>query len=403
MSGAMRSFQHRNYRLFFASSVISNIGTWVQRVAQDWLVLQLTHSGTALGIVTGLQFLPTLLFSLLGGSFADRFDKRKILALTNAGGGIAALTLGTLVLMGNVQIWQVYLLAFSLGVASALDAPVRQAFSMELVGQDDLTNAVSLNSANFNGGRLIGPALSGLMINAFGTGPSFILNGISFLGVISSLFMMDPSKLHRKERDLDLTVRIRDGFTYLRKRRDLLEIVIVISAMATFGLNFQITTALMAKEVFHRGAGSFGLLGTCIAVGSLSGSILATRRERKPGGKRVMYGALLFGLASIGASLMPTYETFALALPICGGLAITTMIAANTTVQMGTEAHIRGRVMGIYMMVLIGGAPFGSPLVGWLAEAVGTRFTIAFGGFITCIVAFVVLLIGKRSDKSELN
>ena len=403
MSGAMRSFQHRNYRLFFMSSIVSNIGTWVQRVAQDWLVLQLTGSGTALGIVTGLQFLPSLLFSLLGGSFADRFDKRKLLALTNAGGGIAALTLGTLVLMGNVQIWQVYLLAFGLGVASALDAPVRQAFAIELVGPDDLQNAVSLNSANFNGGRLIGPALSGLMINAFGTGPSFILNGISFLVVISSLFMMDPTQLQRKKRDLELSVRIRDGFTYLRKRRDLLEIIIVISAMATFGLNFQITTALMAKEVFHRGAGSFGFLGTCIAVGSLSGSILATRRERKPGGQRVMHGALLFGAASIVAALMPTYETFALALPICGGLASTTMIAANTTVQMGADPLIRGRVMGIYMMVLIGGAPFGSPLVGWLAEVVGTRFTIAFGGAVTCLVTLIVLIIGRRSDASDLK
>ena len=403
MSGAMRSFQHRNYRLFFMSSIVSNIGTWVQRVAQDWLVLQLTGSGTALGIVTGLQFLPSLLFSLLGGSFADRFDKRKLLALTNAGGGIAALTLGTLVLMGNVQIWQVYLLAFGLGVASALDAPVRQAFAIELVGPDDLQNAVSLNSANFNGGRLIGPALSGLMINAFGTGPSFILNGISFLVVISSLFMMDPTQLQRKKRDLELSVRIRDGFTYLRKRRDLLEIIIVISAMATFGLNFQITTALMAKEVFHRGAGSFGFLGTCRAVGSLSGSILATRRERKPGGQRVMHGALLFGAASIVAALMPTYETFALALPICGGLAITNMIAANTTVQMGADPLIRGRVMGIYMMVLIGGAPFGSPLVGWLAEVVGTRFTIAFGGAVTCLVTLIVLIIGRRSDASDLK
>ncbi len=399
----MRSFQHRNYRLFFASSVVSNIGTWVQRVAQDWLVLQLTGSGTALGIVTGLQFLPSLLFSLLGGSFADRFDKRKLLALTNAGGGIAALTLGTLVLMGNVQIWQVYLLAFGLGVASALDAPVRLAFATELVGPDDLQNAVSLNSANFNGGRLIGPALSGLMINAFGTGPSFILNGISFLVVISSLLMMDPTQLQRKKRDLELSVRIREGFTYLRKRRDLLEIIIVIGAMATFGLNFQITTALMAKEVFDRGAGSFGFLGTCIAVGSLSGSILATRRERKPGGQRVMHGALLFGAASIVAALMPTYETFALALPICGGLAITTMIAANTTVQMGTDPEIRGRVMGVYMMVLIGGAPFGSPLVGWLAEVVGTRFTIAFGGAVTCLVALIVLIIGRRSDASDLK
>lgn len=403
MSGAMRSFQHRNYRLFFASSVVSNIGTWVQRVAQDWLVLQLTHSGTALGIVTGLQFLPTLLFSLLGGSIADRFDKRKILALTNAGGGVAALTLGTLVLMGNVQIWQVYLLAFGLGVASAIDGPVRQAFTFELVGPDDLQNAVSLNSANFNGARLIGPALSGLMINAFGTGPSFILNGISFLAVILSLFMMDPTQLQRKMRDLELGVRIRDGFTYLRKRRDLLEIIIVIGAMATFGLNFQITTALMAKDVFHRGAGSFGFLGTCIAVGTLSGSILATRREQKPGGQRVMYGALLFGVASIVAALMPTYETFALALPICGGMGITTMIAANTTVQMGADPAIRGRVMGIYMMVLIGGAPFGSPMVGWLAEAVGTRFTIAFGGAVTCLVALIVLLIGRRSEDSDLK
>ncbi|CAB5042685.1 unannotated protein [freshwater metagenome] len=401
MSGTWRSFQHRNYRLFFVSSIVSNIGTWSQRVAQDWLVLELTHSGAALGIVTGLQFTPALFFSLLGGSFADRFDKRMALVLTNLGGAIAGIALGTLVLMGNVQMWQVYLLTVFLGISSAIDSPVRQAFVLEMVGQEDLQNAVSLNSANFNAGRLVGPAVAGVMITAFDTGPSFIMNGISFLFVTIALLMMNVNEFYVRNTDSDSPMRIRDGFVYVRKHKDLREVTIVISFMAMFGLNFQITTALMAKEVFHRGAASFGLLGTCIAVGSLSGSILATHREKAPGSLRVMKGAFLFGLASMLAAVMPTYSTFALVLPLCGALAITTTIAANTTMQLGADPQMRGRVMGIYVLVLIGSAPIGSPLVGWLAEAVGTRFTIAFGGAVTCLAALIVMIISRRSDAPD--
>ena len=392
--------RNKTYRRLFFAQIIALIGTGLTTVALGLLAFDLAgdQAGTVLGTALAIKMAAYIGVAPVAAAFAERLPRRAMLVSLDLIRALVALALPFV-----TEIWQVYLLAFGLGFASAIDAPVRQAFSIELVGPDDLQNAVSLNSANFNGGRLIGPALSGLMINAFGTGPSFILNGISFIAVITSLFMMDPTQLHRKKRDQDLSVRIRDGFSYLRKRRDLLEVIVVVGAMATFGLNFQITTALMAKDVFHRGAGSFGLLGTCIAVGSLSGSILATRRERKPGGQRVMQGAALFGLASIGAAFMPTYETFALALPICGGLAITTMIAANTTVQMGADPEIRGRVMGIYMMTLVGGAPFGSPMVGWLAEAVGTRFTIAFGGAITCLAALIVLIIGKRSEASDLK
>ena len=378
---------------------VTNVGTWAQRVAQDWLVLELTHSGTMLGFVTGVQFLPSLLFGMWGGKLADRFDKRKTLSLTNGLGGFSALLLGALILFHVVELWHVFILAFLAGTAAAFDAPVRQSFVTELVGKSNLQNAISLNSTNFNIGRLIGPALSGLLINLFGTGPSFIINGISFLLVILALWLMNSNEFEAEEFEKSVDAKIREAFGYVRSHRDILHIMIVVGAMAFFGLNFQVTTALMAKVEFQRGAGSFGLLGTCVAIGSVAGAIFSTRIERSPEIKRIIISAMFFGLACMLASVMPSYEWFALTLPLCGGTALVTLIAANTWVQSHTEPHIRGRVMGIYITLLIGSSPIGSPLVGAVAEHLGPRWAIAIGGFGALFFALLVALRRKINGR----
>ena len=359
-------------------------------------MLQLTHSGTALGIVTGLQFLPVLFLSLHGGALADRVDKRLVLIITNIGGGLSALTLGLLVVTHNVQVWHVYALAISLGIFAAIDAPVRQSFAVELVGREDLPNAVSLNSANFNGARLIGPALSGLMINAFGTGPSFILNGISFIGVIFALMAIRTKDLYRKPKISKSDQSVREGLRYVRSRPELLAVILMVGIMSICGLNFQITMALMAKNEFGRGAGAFGLLGSCVAIGSLSGAILSARLGRKPGLKFVVNGALVFGTVTFIAALMPTYETFAMILPLCGFSAITTIIAANSIIQTGSTPEVHGRLVGIYMLVYVGGTPIGSPLIGWIGEVAGPRWSLLFGGGVTALAA---LLIGGLNSR----
>ena len=393
--GTFRSLRHRNYRLFFISSTVTNVGTWVQRIAQDWLVLQLTHSGTQLGLVTGLQFLPALLFSLQGGAIADRFDKRKVLVLTNLAGGAFALILGILALFGTVHPWHIYVLAFALGVASAIDAPVRQSFVAEMVGPTDLPNAVSLNSANFNAGRLIGPALSGLLIAAFGTGPSFLINSASFFVIIGALLMMNTEELIRKDRDNQKKVTIGDGIRYVRERTDLKAVILVVGLMATFGLNLQITTALMATHVFHLGPSAFGLLSASIALGSVIGSLVAARQERAPTALFVLRSALTFGILETAASVMPTFLTFILILPFCGVMILTTLIAANSTMQLRSTPEDRGRIMGIYLMIFLGGAPLGSPVMGWIAQSIGPRFAIASGGIITILAALTTMFLTR--------
>jgi MFS family permease len=399
--GTFRSLRHRNYRLFFISSSVTNIGTWVQRVAQDWLVLQLTHSGTDLGLVTGLQFLPALFLSLQGGAIADRFDKRKVLILTNLAGGFFALVLGLLAQFGSVQRWHVYALAFALGVASAIDGPVRQSFVGEMVGYEDLPNAVSLNSANFNAGRLIGPGLSGLLINAFGTGPSFLINAASFFVVIGALMMMRTEELIRHNVSKHMKVSVRDGFRYVRARTDLKAVILVVGLMAAFGLNFQIFTALMATHEFHRGPAAFGALGAAVALGSLSGALVAARLERIPTATFVLRSALIFGILETVASVMPTFLTFALMLPLCGAMALTTLIAANSTMQLRSTAANRGRIMGIYLMIFLGGTPLGSPVVGWIGQTIGPRFAMAMGGLISIVAALVVIIVTR--GKLEVN
>ena len=395
--GALRSFKHRNFCLFFTANMVSNIGTWAQRVAQDWLVVSDLHrGGSELGIVTGLQFLPMLLFSLYAGSLADRLDKRKLLIITNAGGGITAVIMGWLIISHRVNLTEVFILAFALGLFGALDAPVRQSFTSELVGKSDIANAVSLNAANFNLGRLIGPAVSGILIKYFHTGPSFLLNAGSYLIVIVALVLMRPEDLHRLPQD-DKDRKIMEGLRYIKSRHDLIAIIATVFFASTFGLNFQIFTALISTKIFHKDAGAFGLLGSVIAIGSLVAAIVSTRLDQKRKPLFITTFSAIFGLLLIGQAYMPNYLTFAMMLPLCGFAAITTMISANTYVQTTTPHELRGRVMGFYLLIFLGATPIGSPFIGWLADVIGVRATVAMCGAITSLGAlFIYLIMRKR-------
>ena len=388
--GNWRSFRHRNYRILFPANTVSNIGSWAQRIAQDWLVLELTNNnGTYLGLVTAVQFAPVLLFSLHGGKLADRFNKRKVLILTNIAGGAASLGLGTLVITEHIQLWHVFALAAVLGISTAIDAPVRQSFTTEVVGQADLPNAVSLNSANFNGGRLVGPALSGGLIAAFGTGPSFILNGLSYFFVIAALANLNEKAFFHLDRPKS-DGNIREGIAYAKARPDIYVVMLMVFFLATFGLNFQIFNALMATQEFGLGPASFGLMGTFIAVGSLTGAIGSARLERFRNTKFVILGGIAFSASIMMLSILPNYISYVIWLPICGVTALTTLVSANSIVQTSTDPAIRGRVMGLYLLIFMGGTPFGSPLIGSTTELIGIRPTIAVCGGISLFASLYI-------------
>ena len=384
-NGSWRSFRHRNYRILFPANAVSNIGSWAQRIAQDWLVLELTdNNGYYLGLVTAIQFAPFLFFTLHGGLLADRVNKRLALVVTNTFGGLSALTLGILVMSGNIQLWHVFACAAVLGISGAIDAPIRQSFTSEIVGHADLANAVSLNSANFNAGRLVGPAISGFLIAHYGTGPSFIINAASYIAVNIALLSMRESEFFYREAKKTLGT-IREGFAYVKARPDLYVVMIAVFFAATFGLNFQIFNALMARGEFNKGAASFGLLGTFIAVGSLSGALISARLEKQRNTMFVIRMGTVFSLAVMALSIMPTYTLYAIWLPFCGFSALTMLITANSLMQMHSDPAIRGRITGIYLLIFMGGTPFGSLAIGYLVEAIGVRESVAVCGGISLI------------------
>jgi MFS family permease len=386
MRRIFRSLSVRNYRLFASGQVVSLTGSWMQRVGQDWLVLRLSHnSGTAIGITTGLQFLPLLLFGLYGGVIADRYPKRLLLIGTQAAMAVQAIAIAALDLSHMATIGDVYVLAFLLGMATAIDNPTRQAFVTEMVGPEHVVNAIGLNSATFNTARIVGPALAGLMIDLVGTGWVFVANAASFVAVIGSLLMMRDSELVRMPRVPRAPGQVREGLRYLRTERDLLVPIVLVGVIGTLGFNFQITLALMDKVVLHRGAGAFGILSSSIAVGSLAGALIGARRVR-PTRRRGVGSAAGFGVAACVAALMPNYLTLVLLLLPTGFGAIMFSTAANSTVQLGSDPAMRGRVMGLYMLVFAGGTPIGAPLVGWIAQAFGPRASIMLGG-VSAIVA----------------
>ncbi len=396
--GALRSFKHRNFKILFSANLLSNIGTWAQGVAQAWLILELTDSGTYLGIVTSLQFAPILFFSISGGKIADKFNKRKVLMLTNLTAGISALSVATLVLTDNIKIWHVMFFAFMLGMGNAIDAPVRQSFNVEVVGKQDLPNAVGLNSTNFNIGRLIGPGLSGLLIAAYGTGVSFLLNGISYLIVILALLNIRESELFIEPRKSSST-KIREAMKYVAARPDILAVMITVFFATSFGLNFNIFNTMMATQVFDKGAAEYGALGSILAVGSLSGAIISARLEKKRGPRFVMVGSMIFSAVLILSAFAPNYLIYSILLPIIGCVALLTFIGANTMVQLRTDSQIRGRVMGIYLTVFLGGTPIVSPFIGIMTQEVGTRPTVAICGLISLLAATATFV--KFKDKGQ--
>jgi len=396
--GTLRSFKHRNFKILFSANFLSNIGTWAQGVAQAWLILELTDSGTYLGIVTSLQFAPILFFSISGGKIADKFNKRKVLMLTNLTAGISALSVATLVLTENIKIWHVMFFAFMLGMGNAIDAPVRQSFNVEVVGKQDLPNAVGLNSTNFNVGRLIGPGLSGLLIAAYGTGVSFLFNGISYLFVILALISIRENELFIEPKKSSST-KIREAMEYVAARPDILAVMITVFFATSFGLNFNIFNTMMATQVFDKGAAEYGALGSILAVGSLTGAIISARLEKKRGPRFVMIGSMIFSAVLIISAFAPNYLIYSILLPIIGCVALLTFIGANTMVQLRTDSQIRGRVMGIYLTVFLGGTPIVSPFIGIMTQEVGTRPTVAICGLISLLAAIATF--AKFKDKGQ--
>lgn len=388
-----------NYRLFISGQVVSNVGTWMQRIAQDWLVLDLTHgSATALGIAAALQFAPTLVLSLWGGVLADRVDKRLVLVGIQLAMGLCAVALGTVVLTGVVALWQVYLLCLLLGCFSALDAPMRQSFVSEMVGPGQVVNAVALNSLCFNLARIVGPAVAGVLIVAVGTGWVFLINAVSFAAVITGLLLMRPEKLYRTERVPRAPHQLRDGLAYVRGRADLVAVMVLVFLVSTFGINFFMTLALLARNVFGRDAEGYGLLTTLLAVGSVLGTTVAARRTRKPRLRLVAGAGLVFGALLVVAGLMPTYLAAGLALVPVGFAALIFTTAANSSVQLSVDPTMRGRVMGLYMLLLLGGTPLGGPLLGLLAEHFGGRAPLVVGGVVTVLsVVAVGLVLARRA------
>ncbi len=385
MLGALRV---RNYRLFASGQIVSNVGTWMQRIAQDWLVLELSgNNPVALGIAASLQFLPTLFLTLWAGVLADRVDKRKLLIIVQSGMATCALGLGLLDVSGIVQLWQVYLFCLVFGVFTAFDPPVRQSFVAEMVGRDHLANAVALNSSTFNLARIIGPAIAGVMIIWTGTGWVFLVNAISTLAVITGLFRMNPGELHRTPVTTSRRGQLREGLRYVRGRPDIIAVLVLVFCVSTFAFTFFTTLAIAAANVFHRQADGYGLLSTLLAVGSFSGALLAVRRStrRKPGLTLLVGSGFTFGLFEMLAGVMPTYIAFGVALIPCGVAMMTFMNTANSTLQLSVAPEMRGRVMALYMLVFIGGNPVGAPMTGWLAAEFGGRSPFVVGGLIAAV------------------
>ena len=396
MAGIFRSLASFNYRVWATGALVSNVGTWMQRTAQDWLVLtQLTHhSASAVGVVKGLQFGPQLLLLPWTGFAADHFNQRKLLVATQATMGVLALGLGGLTVTGAVQLWHVYVFAFLFGCATAFDSPVRQTFVAELVGDADLPNAVALNSTSFNAARMVGPAVAGVVIASIGTGWAFLINGVSFAAVLISLTSLRVTELHPNARAHRAKGSFTEGFRYVWSRPQLRAILVMLFLIGTFGLNFTIFISTMAVRVFHTDAGGYGLLSSIMAVGTVGGAVLAAGRD-KPRFEVLLIGAAIFGVGCALAAIAPNYGLFAGALVVIGVAALTFTNATNALMQLSTEPAMRGRVMAIRLGIALGGTPIGAPIVGWIADDFGPRWALGVGaasGFAAAIVAIYALV-----------
>ncbi|MGA2040478.1 MAG: MFS transporter [Bryobacteraceae bacterium] len=404
LSRTLLALENFNFRLWTAGGLVSNIGTWMQRVAQDWIVLtQLTHhDATAVGIVTGLQFAPQLLLLPWSGLAADRFNQRKLLMLTQASMGVLATALGILTISGYVRLWHVYLFAFVFGAAAALDAPVRQTFVAEMVGDEHLPNAVALNSTSIFAAQMIGPAVAGLVIAKIGTGWAFLLNGLSFGAVLLSMALLRVQELRTSARASRGSGGFVEGLRYVWHRPDLRSILIMLFLIGTFGFNFPVFISAMAVNVFHADARGFGLLSSIMAIGTTSAALLAAGRG-KPKFGTLLLGTGVFGIGCTLAAFSPGYWWFAAALPVIGVAALTFTISTNSMMQLSTKPAMRGRVMATRVGVGLGGAAMGAPIVGWVASHFGPRWSLGIGaasGFAAAAVAVCFLTSQAREART---
>lgn len=393
--GTFRSLHSFNYRVWAGGALVSNVGTWMQRVAQDWLVLtQLTHhNATAVGAVMALQFGPHIFLLPLTGFAADHLDRRKLLIATQGAMGALALGLGILTVAGVVQLWHVYVFALLLGCITAFDSPARQTFVSELVVEADLSNAVGLNSTSFNAARMIGPSIAGILIARVGCGWVFLINAASFAAVLCALSLLRAGELHRMSRALRTRGSLADGLRYVWKRPDLKATLLMLFLIGTFGLNFPIFISTMSVTVFHAGAGQYGLLTSVMAIGSVAGALLSARRE-KPRIALLFAGATMFGTGSALAAIMPSYGLFGISLIVIGVSAQTFTTSANSLMQLSTEPVMRGRVMAIFLAIALGGTPIGAPIAGWVADTFGPRWALGVGaasGFAAAMVGLYYL------------
>ena len=384
------SLRIRNYRLYFTAQLISVSGTWMQTVAQSWLVLHLTGSGVDLGIVVGLQFLPMLVFGPVGGLVADRMNKRRLLYLTQAAGGVLALVLGVLVVSHQVQLWQVYVLAALLGLVNVFDNPARQTFIMEMVGRDDLPNAVSLNTVVMNASRVVGPAIGGVVITLVGLGVCFFINAASYMAVIIGLSMMRSAELHPTGTVERAKGQIREGFRYVWRTPSLRNTLIAVAVIGIFAYNFTVTLALLAKNTFHGGAGTYSILTACMGAGAVVGGLLAAHRAR-PTPRLLQVLALVFGGLLGAVALAPTLATAAVLIVFMGAASIGFIATANASLQLGAEPAMRGRVMALYAMAFLGTTPIGAPLVGAIAQWTSPRVSLLVGAVATILSAGILM------------
>jgi len=379
-----RSLQVRNYRLFFAGQLVSVSGTWMQQVAQTWLVLTLTGSGLDLGVTVALQFLPMLLFGMWGGLVADRFDKRRTLIIAQAVAAVLAVTLWALVVSDVVQLWMVYVLAFLLGLVQVVDMPTRQSFVTEMVGPDEVPNAVGLNSAMFNAGRLVGPAAAGVVISTAGVAPAFLVNAASYLVVIGALWAMRPAELYRDSRSERRAAgrqpgQIREGLRHVWHTPQLRSPLLLVAVVGTFGFNFNVVLPVLARYTLHGGASLYGWLTGVMALGSLVGALYAASRARPT--RRLLVGsAVAFAVLTLLAATAPTPLTMALVLVPVGLSVMLFLATANATLQLNSSPAMRGRVMAIYGLVFLGSTPVGGPLLGFVSQHWGARAGLAVGG-----------------------
>jgi len=386
----------RNYRLYFSGQVVSNTGTWMQRIAQDWLVLQITDSPLAVGITTALQFLPMLLMGLWGGLIADRYPKRRLLLATQTCMGVLAAILAVLTLRGQVQVWQVYLIAFGLGLATVVDNPARQTFVNELVPPELVRNAVSLNTGNFQLARMLGPAVAGLVISAVGSGWAFGINAVSYLAPIAGLLAMRPAELRRQPRPKPGPGQIREGLRYVRSEPQLLWPIVLVFFIGTFGYNFAIILSAYTKDVFSSGADVYGLLNTAMASGSVVGALLAARRST--GRLYILFGsAIAVGALLLLLGLTPWLWPFVGLLVLIGLVSVTFNTLGNSTLQLASEPALRGRVMSLYMLVFMGGTPLGSVLVGAVTERWGAPLALVLSGVVCIVAAVASAVLAARS------